>query len=90
MTLKLPRRFADVELADLWYTLQLAQELAELSNSADEASYWEGWSDGVIMLLGDLTHRKVITRRDEFSIKFHDFRMEDHLSQLEKELFEND
>lgn len=86
MGLKLPKRFTDVQLADLWEYVKIADELSELHAETVDKLYWDGWHDCMASLFGDLTHQPTITRRTELARTFENFRMEDRLLRMEQEL----
>jgi hypothetical protein len=90
MGLKLPRRFVDVELADLFEYTLIADELSELNADTEGKAYYDGMHDCMAMLFGDLTHQPTITRCTELARIFENFRMENRLLRMEQEINERD
>lgn len=86
MGVKLPKKFIDVPLGDLWSYVRIGDELSELHSDFEDKAYWDGWHDCIAQLLGDLTHVPTITRRTELARTFVNFQMEEKLLQMEEEM----
>lgn len=90
MGLKLPKRFTDIALADLFEFTLIADELSELHTDIEDKAYFDGMHDMMAMLFGHLTGQPTITRRTELARTLENFRIENQLLRMEQEMNERD
>lgn len=97
MAVSLPSKFVDVPLSLVMEHLVIGSELKELANFSDSEAYWDGWLDCMALLLSGLTGKPVVyfrkneaqqAERPELVAAFEDFRMENRLDALERDLKE--
>lgn len=86
---KLPRKFVDIPLDELWQYLKVTDELIALADDPQEIRYFVGWHDCMAALLSDLTFSPTKKLYPALADKFTDFRMEDNI-ELMAQSFEDD